>query len=396
VKQTLLTLCAKIVIALVYAVLAGEAFMRIFSPQPMLPRYVSATDYGVRGNTPNRDYWHKTPEYRVQLRTNSRGIRADREIPYEKPPGIHRILLLGDSFGMGYGVNLQDMFLTRCVEALKEAGVPCEAVNLAVSGFGNAEELIALKTEGLRYDPDLVIVQWHITDLEDNTRSNLFSLDDGRLVRKNETYLPAVRSREWLFQSPLARWLAVNSHLYCVTRERAARFVKFEVIPAIQELTRIRPRSNPDTVVGKSGGSSRDGREYRAQLAAALLKEIQQVCHDHGAAFMILDVPLRLSRTRFRSTFPRETFAKSLPFHVYDPIPDFAAYLGEKLYWERSHGHFTPLGCQIVGEGLARMILDRGLLQDPTNAPAERAAGSAAYEMEDEASRRVEKGAPGA
>jgi len=77
-----------------------------------------------------------------------------------------------------------------------------------------------------------------------------------------------------------------------------------------------------------------------------------------------LNIPTRRSRTEFRDTFPAEILAGRQPFHFYDPLSDFKRFHGEKLYWEREHGHFTPLGCKIVGEGLARTVIDQGLLTD--------------------------------
>jgi len=41
------------------------------------------------------------------------------------------------------------------------------------------------------------------------------------------------------------------------------------------------------------------------------------------------------------------------------------AHAGEKLYYETSHRHFTPAGCRIVGDLLAKAILDRRLLDAP-------------------------------
>lgn len=351
-------LVGKIVLGVIYFLAVGEIFMRLFAPQPMLPRYVTATSYGIRGNTPSQNYWHKAPEYRVNIRTNSKGIRADREIPYEKPPGMRRILLLGDSFGMGYGVNLEDTFLSRLVASLDAAGVRCEGVNLSVSGYGTAEELVALEEEGFRYEPDLVIIAWHSTDYEDNIRSDLYALEDGRLVRKNETYLPAVKSRELFFRLAAFRWLAVHSHLYCCLREKAAVFVKTQLMPATRGLRTLRAaESEPDGEQGKQRG------DYRKRLAIALLTKIQRQCREHGAEMLILDIPTWRSRTDFHSTFQADQLDDPTQFHVYNPIADFKQYYGKKLYWEKAHGHFTPLGCRIVGEGLARMALELGLLE---------------------------------
>jgi hypothetical protein len=351
-------LAGKIVLGAVYFLAAGEVFMRAFAPQPMLPRYVCTTSHGIRGNTPSRSYWHKAPEYRINICINSKGLRADREIPYEKPRGVRRILLLGDSFGMGYGVSLEDMFLSRLAASLDATGMDCEGVNLSVSGFGTAEELVALQEEGFRYQPDLVVVAWHRTDFDDNVRSNLFALEDGQLIRKSQTYLPAVKSRELFFRLAAFRWLAIHSHLYCCVREKTAVFVKTQLMPAMRELTTARPEaSEPDEQELKRQ------REYPRKLAVALLAEIQRQCRQRGAELLILDIPSRRSRTEFHATFPFEQLEDERQFHIYSPIDDFKEYRGKKLFWEKEHGHFTPLGCKIVGEGLARTVRQRGLLR---------------------------------
>src|SRR3989338_7290884 len=49
-------------------------------------------------NSPNlkKYYTSKKDWFRIQVKTNSKGLR-DKEYPYEKKPGVRRILLLGDS-----------------------------------------------------------------------------------------------------------------------------------------------------------------------------------------------------------------------------------------------------------------------------------------------------------
>jgi len=176
----------RIIFAVVYILIAAELFLRVFNPVPMLPRYIEAKYYGIRGNIGNKTYWHFTPDISVQIRTNSAGIRADREIPYQKPNGTKRVLLLGDSFGMGYEVNLEDTFPEKMNEIINKSGIKCEVVNLSSSGHGNAEELIVLQNEGVKYDPDLVLLSWHYGDLLENVRSNLYKLESGRLKRNSE------------------------------------------------------------------------------------------------------------------------------------------------------------------------------------------------------------------
>lgn len=343
---------------MIYLLVGAEVFIRVFAPEPILPRYVCATNYGIRGNEPNRNYWHTTPEYHINIQTNSKGIRAFEEIPYEKPAGVKRIVVLGDSFGIGYGVNLEDTFTSQMKNFLTEAGVKCQVVNLSVSGHGTAEQLIVLREEGWKYQPDLVLLVWHGSDLDDNVRANLYSLKDGRLVPESKSYLPGVKIREFLFQFAAYRFLAEYSHLYSCVREHAARLVKYKVLPAIRSLSnRSTPAQNMDVDVKELAVV------YRQNLAIALLRKIKKECLSHKAGFLILDVPHRLSRTRFISVFP-ENENGDTEFDIFCPIELFKQQRGEKLYWERSHGHFTPLGCRIVGKGLADIILELGLINN--------------------------------
>ena len=349
-----LKLFFKVLIIIAYVFIGAELFLRIFSPVPMLPRYICAAEYGIRKNMGNCEYWHRTPEYKVHIRTNSKGIRADKEIPYDKSKDTKRIVVLGDSFGMGYGVNLEDTFTSQMENHLKASGINCEVVNLSSSGHGNAEELITLQNEGIKYDPDIILLAWHSSDRGDNVRSNLFTLEKDKLVRKADTYLPAVEVREFLFNFTVYRWLAGSCHLYNFVRNRTASIVKLKLLPAIRSISNrniTKPESVTDT------GTI----PYSDRLALALLKEIQDESLENGAKMLILSIPSRRSRTEFVSSFL--ACDESKQFNVFEPIELFKQQEGKMLYWERSHGHFTLLGCRIVGKGLAEYIIDNRLLE---------------------------------
>jgi len=48
----------------------GEAFLRVLAPQPLMPRFITGADYGIRGNFPNADYRQRTEEVDVRLQIN--------------------------------------------------------------------------------------------------------------------------------------------------------------------------------------------------------------------------------------------------------------------------------------------------------------------------------------
>ena len=339
-------------------------FLRVFAPQPLMPRNVVASDFGIRINKPNVEYWQKTPEVHVRVRINSQGIRADYDIPLEKPPGVQRIVVLGDSYGMGYEVDLKDAFATRMADHLAAAGHKVEIVNLSVSGFGNAEELIMLQHRGFAFHPDLVLLAWHMTDLDDNVRCQLYALRDGRLVRDKLEYLPDVRTRHRLERIPGYSWIEANSQLYTFLREQTAGRVK-DLLARDQEggdAGTNQPASSPGATAAAAAARPDRPPAYADRLTAALLNETRNECSVRGIPFLVLEVPTRVTRTEFRSQFPYAAAGEFGGFDVVSPMELFARHRGEKLFWEQGRAHFSILACHLVGAQLAEHILREKLL----------------------------------
>jgi hypothetical protein len=85
--------------------------------------------------------------------TNERGWR-DESMPFERTPGVHRLVALGDSFTFGVQVDFGERFSER----LEQIVPALEVLNLGVTGYGTDQELRVLEVEGLRYAPDTVLV----------------------------------------------------------------------------------------------------------------------------------------------------------------------------------------------------------------------------------------------
>ena len=93
---------------------------------------------------------------------NSRGLR-DREIPYEKPDGVRRVMVLGDSFVEGDEVSTESVLTRRLEVRLNQPGEQAtQAINGGVRAFGTAQEYLFLKNEALRYQPDVVILAFYV------------------------------------------------------------------------------------------------------------------------------------------------------------------------------------------------------------------------------------------
>jgi lysophospholipase L1-like esterase len=101
----------------------------------------------------------------VDFRTNSKGLR-DREFSYERVPGKLRIVMLGDSLTVGWGVAVEDTFSKRIEALYRAAGTDVEAINFGVGNYNSIQEVESFFAEGRKYRPDVVVLNFFINDAE--------------------------------------------------------------------------------------------------------------------------------------------------------------------------------------------------------------------------------------
>jgi hypothetical protein len=135
-------------------------------------------------------------ERSIPITMNSLGLR-DSEHSYQKPPGVFRGLMLGDSFTEALDVHLTESYPYRVEACLgQQLAQPVEIINGGVSGYNTADEYLFYHYEGVRYNPDLVLLLLYVGNdfagLErDITKERLvagfggyrFSLEDGQLKK---------------------------------------------------------------------------------------------------------------------------------------------------------------------------------------------------------------------
>jgi lysophospholipase L1-like esterase len=158
---------------------------------------------------PNLDARYLLPgSFNVRVRCNRQGLR-DSDKSYIKAAGIRRIIVLGDSFMWGYGVENNEMFST----VLQDLIPGTETVNFGVNGYSTVQQFVRLESEGLRYEPDVTVLVFVWNDLEDN-------FDDkkgGRpvaVIDKDNTLRIANRPVRRHWKSPVQQWFRYHSHLF--------------------------------------------------------------------------------------------------------------------------------------------------------------------------------------
>jgi len=198
--------------SLLFSLLLGEFIVRIFDLPPALialnTRHKNSgyqispnpiLGYELKCNYRNANpslHWGDFPL------TNSHGQR-DIERTLEKPAGVFRIILLGDSIVAGHGIRDLHHTISRELEQLiqqQESNV--EVLNFGVGGYQTLAEIELFRTKGLRYSPNLVILVFE---------SNDFNIENDDMWLNMETSKPVYLL---LKKSQLFRFIAVRMNWF--------------------------------------------------------------------------------------------------------------------------------------------------------------------------------------
>jgi lysophospholipase L1-like esterase len=173
-----------------------EGGMRLYLASGAAPGWLQSSPDTVRYRlNPGNAWLGKQP--------NTLGF-YDEEFAESKPPGIVRVVVLGDSYTVGL-VPYTENYVTRIDDAL---GDRVEVLNLGVVHMAVRQYLEILVSDGLRFDPDLVVVSLFIgNDIRRDPPRGLFS-------EVGSEALSAARVLWTVFAegSPYRSALSVNSH----------------------------------------------------------------------------------------------------------------------------------------------------------------------------------------
>jgi hypothetical protein len=348
---------------LVSLMLAEVLVLLVMGEQPKFPRHVVQAPWGLRYNDPGSSYRHKSADITTYFRINHQGMRSDRDFGYEKPPGVTRIVSLGDSFTIGFEVDADKCFSSILEAELRQAGLNAEVLNAGVSGYSNAEELLYLERELIKYAPDLVLVSFYGNDVEDNLRTQLFRLEAGRLVAQNAEYVPGGSLANFLNTNVLFNLLSERSNAFALANERLTTAIKRDAID--KNIERIRDGTN-------AGATPREN-DSGAQLTAAIFERMYAFLRPRQIPLVIQSIPDPAESVRPGATSGPRKLVDLFPlasFDVHRPGLYFVSAKGflepsshtQLLYWTRSHGHWTPFSHATSGRRLAELILREKLL----------------------------------
>ena len=95
---------------------------------------------------------------------NHDGLR-DRRHPLEKPEGVRRVVVLGDSVTLGDGIRPYEAFPQVLEARLRAEGQRIEVLNVALWGWSTRQERIAYARIARKYRPDDVVLAVCLNDI---------------------------------------------------------------------------------------------------------------------------------------------------------------------------------------------------------------------------------------
>jgi lysophospholipase L1-like esterase len=356
---------------------AGELALRLvpgWSSDPALGRFNpyrpdGRTGYALR---PGASVLHEEEEFSVPVRVNALGQRGP-ERTAAKPPGVRRILVLGDSFASGFGVREEEAFFSVLERLLSERGERVEVLSAGVPGWSADNHLVFLRTVGFDLDPDVVLLAVCENDLNDLAWNRL-TLDDERLPVRVEATRRMIDQRGRMryvnegrvalpsFAFPGQDWLADHSFLYHFLR---FRLTKLEAALALRDDTPPFPawlKADPERPLGELSqgeiqlalGASPD---FRLRYHRHLVSAIARACAERGVEFRVLLVALRDgARDRDPTLEALHADCASEPAVCLDSAHVIAANGTDPAAFFDHDPHWNARGHAQVGEALAAWL----------------------------------------
>lgn len=160
-RRKLLFACGVLLLATIGSFLIMEFVLRLFFPQQESMRWFQSSErYGyITKPNFNQDYSYVGHDFVMEVRTNSLGHRAveyDTETFSDIETG--KILLLGDSFVFGYGVNNESHIAEFLKTQLKGYQNEYLIINAGVGGWGTLQELLYARDNLEDFQPDVIVL----------------------------------------------------------------------------------------------------------------------------------------------------------------------------------------------------------------------------------------------
>lgn len=377
---------AAVAISTLLSLLAAEVALRVFAPRRTFevlagayPAMFNASDvfpYRLRENYGGR---LAAADFDTTIQINSKGYRGS-EFASNKGDA-RRVLVIGDSFTFGWGVN-DDQTYPAVLQRLLEARAPSQRIEVINAGFAACYSpdtyYLYLKRDGLALEPDAIVVGLFVgNDLDSD-----FAFEN-EWVEKDAAGLP-LRIRNVNYQVLDHFLIPSRIPLRYRTPVLSRSHVFQGMFDVWWELSpRIKSWLPGVTVYAQTGAEEQVPYNYRLRYAdrteevftrvRTLLRAMHQLASQHGIPiyFMVIPDRVQLSPDAYAGlpadlAKPQKELARffdSEGMKYLDLLPAFRERSGGPLLYLPRDGHFSIEGNQAAAERLADYLSREWLAQ---------------------------------
>lgn len=369
VSATILLACASTLAALILAELMLPSLLDLekvtLTYDPLL---------GFKGRSGVTTIWKREMGDNPRMVVTNRHGFHDRERDFDKGPGVHRIVFLGDSFLEAYQVPIEENFSQRLATQLETRhgdGGGVEAVNQGVHGYGLGSHYLYVREKLAAWHPDSVVLVLFLgNDLHDNFATLAasavpqFSMNGATLQYEPA---PTYDVKMWLRDNVLARSAFMRLFWIHVVKENAR----------IKQLARAMGMVSTPELPSASDPVADAKMMQVAKLQLAAIAEFLAARGIPLVAYVIPD-PFRVRAVVEGEADARRTAAEEAVLSAFEkhgvpwvyPRDLFAERIaaGEVIY-RNNFGHFTEEAHALSAELLEPLVWKHSLA---ANAPSNR------------------------
>jgi hypothetical protein len=268
------------------------------------------------------------------LNTNANGLRGTREFSYNKPSDTTRIIMLGDSFTFGEEVSDNETYS----HYLQERFPNTEIINMGIHGFGHDQMLVLLKKEGVKYNPDIVILGFLTEDMSRNLLNFRDYAKPKYVINGDKIQLTnsPVPTPEYLL-----KWDWMRPRIFDLWS-----FIKF-------------------TITKKNGSQIKQ----KEKITTHILQEFAATVQSIGATPVFVYLPYGTETMSLEQNLPGELFlsemCKSIGVeHCLTSRSHFIAKVKEGATF-RTEFHWLAPGHQTVAEAIGDYLIDKAFISSP-------------------------------
>ncbi len=354
--------------AILIGLLLTELVIRVFFPQNL--DYTMFDEDLMYRHVPNHEFDYARQEFRQHVVFNSKGLR-DYEYPYDKGNNSYRILVLGDSFPEALQVPLEESFTKLLEKKLNELSKngKFEVVNAGTGGYGTENELIFLKNEAIKYNPDAIVLAFFLNDIEENAASPLIRVEKGKIY----------------YDIPINASVPKKIMLGCSRKLQFCALLQSVVLTMKKESNIVGKRKFSDYAYLK-----KDNPEFKKAFddTLVLIYEMSQVSKKHSIGFTLVAIPSKeqVDKSKMQDYLEKikvsssetdpdkiqrilEDFSRKNDIEFVDLLPSFKEKNSNNDFYFNIDGHWNQKGHELAADIMYNELYKKQLERLPKRGP---------------------------